>query len=100
MTIFAQAFKIPSSPVETKFHGNIGEVISGIFEYAIPIAGIFMLGMIIVGGYHLMISAGNPDKVKEGQNKISLGILGFIVVFISWFVFRIVETIFGINILG
>jgi len=100
MIAFAQVFKIPSSSVETKFHGSIGEVISGIFEYAIPIAGIFMLGMIIVGGYHLMISAGNPEGIKEGQNKISLGILGFIVVFVSWFILRIIETILGINILG
>jgi len=95
----SSVFKIPSSPVESKIH-TVGDLVSIVFQYAIPLAGLLMLAMIIYGGYHLMISAGNPEGIREGKSKILMGIVGFLLVFLSWFVVRVIETIFGINILG
>ncbi len=98
MKIFAQDFQIPSPPAGFRYK-TVSEVISAIFTYAIPFAGILMLLMIVLGGYTLMISAGNPEKIAEGKSRITMGIGGFILVFLNWFILRVLEVIFGIEIL-
>jgi len=79
--------------------GSIGDVLGSLFNYLLPLAGILMFVMIIYGGLTLMLSGGSPEGVKEGTNKIVLGVVGFIVVFAAFWIIKIVEAIFGIQIL-
>jgi len=88
-------YTIPSDNI---FYTNIGQIISDIFKYSIPIAGILMFLMIIWGGYQIMTSGGNSEGISEGKSKVVMGIVGFFLVFIAWFVVRIVEQIFGIEV--
>ena len=96
MITHARDFQIPQDPVGK----SAGEIISTLFSYSIPIAGILMLLMIIFGGYQLMTSGGEPEGIQSAKSKITLGIVGFLIVFSSWFIIRIIEVVFGIDILG
>lgn len=98
MKVYAAEFNIPSSPVDSKFP-EIAHVFTGLWAYIIPLAGIIMLVMIIFGGFEMMVSGGNPDKVASGRSRVVMGIVGFLVVFLSWFIIRAVELVFGIRIL-
>jgi hypothetical protein len=80
-------------------NGNIGNIFSALLPYLYVAAGIILLIMLIVGGLGLMTAAGNPDKMKAGYGKITNALIGFLIVFISYFVVQIVETILGIKIL-
>jgi hypothetical protein len=94
--------KIPEydSSLNFAFSGkSVGDVISSLLNYLLPLAGILMFAMIIYGGLTLMLSGGNPEGVKEGTRKIVLGVVGFIVVFAAFWIIKIVEAIFGIQIL-
>ncbi|MFA5749968.1 MAG: hypothetical protein WC895_01965 [Candidatus Shapirobacteria bacterium] len=83
-----------------KFEGkSIGDVISQFLPYIYVMAGLILLFMLIMGGIGLMTSAGNPDKIKAGQGKITAALIGFGIIFISYFVVQLVEIILGITIL-
>ena len=78
---------------------KIGDVFSGLLEYIIPLAGIVLLVMLIVGGLGLMTAAGNPDKIKAGYGRITSALIGFLIIFISYFIVQLVEVMLGVGIL-
>jgi len=103
MKVFASdVFTIPSPPIGPAVNrfGSVGEIISTLLNYVIPLAGIVMMLMLIAGGFELMTSGGSQEGVASGKSKITLAIIGFFVVFLSWFIIRAIEAIFGISILG
>jgi hypothetical protein len=77
---------------------TVGDVISATLPYIYVFAGLGLLLMLIYGGIELMTAAGNPDKVKAGYGRISAGLIGFVVVFISYMVIRVVEVVLGVSI--
>ena len=79
-------------------NGTIGDVFSELLPYIYVVAGLILLIMLIMGGFGLMTSAGNPDKTKAGYGKITNALIGFLIIFVSYFVVQLVETILGIKI--
>lgn len=78
---------------------SIGEIISQLLPYVIGLAGLALFVMLIWGGITLMTAAGDSAKSKEGYGRISSGLIGFLLIFITYFVVQIVEVILGISIL-
>lgn len=78
---------------------NLGDIISQILPYIIGIAGLALFVMLIWGGITLMTAGGDPAKSKEGYGKISSGLIGFLIIFITYFVVQVVEVVLGISIL-
>lgn len=83
-----------SDPVANKF-ATPAAVISTVLPYVYVIAGMAMLVMIIFGGVTLMTAAGDPGKSKDGYGKITAGIIGFVIIFIAYFVAQLVEVMLG-----
>ena len=79
---------------------TISDIISALLPYVFVLAGLILFGFLIFGGFELLTSAGNPDKVKAAQGKITNAIVGFIIIFLSYWIVQILEIIFGISILG
>lgn len=92
------AVTLPSDAISTKFP-TFGSVISAGLPYVYVIAGMAMMLMIISGGISLMTAAGDPAKSKAGYGKISAGILGFVIIFVAYFVAQIVQVVFGVKFL-
>jgi hypothetical protein len=88
---------LPTDSISTRFP-TIGSVISAILPYVYVLAGLIMLVMLIAGGIALMTSAGDPSKTKSGMGKISGGLIGFLIIFISYFVVQIVQVVLGVKI--
>jgi len=99
--IFAQDVIIPSAPgMKSELTtGGIGGIISLALPYIYVFAGIALLVMIILGGFTLMTAAGDPAKTKEGYGRISSGLVGFLIIFISYFIIQILEIILAVKIL-
>jgi len=82
-----------------RFEGKtIGDILSQLLPYIFVIAGLILLFMLIMGGLGLMTSAGNPDKIKAGQGKITAALIGFGLIFIAYFVTQLVQLMFGISV--
>ena len=78
---------------------EIGLIFTSFLKYVYVAAGLLLLLMLISGGVTLMTAAGDQNKTKEGYGRIQAGIVGFLIVFISYFVVQIVEVILGVKIL-
>jgi hypothetical protein len=87
-------------PPGFKFGGEakIGDIISALLPYIFVLAGLVLFIFLIIGGFGLLTSGGNPDKVKAAQGKITSAVIGFVIIFISYWLVRILEIVLGIQI--
>ena len=80
-------------------NAKLGDIISAFLPYIYVIAGLILFGLLVIGGFGLLTSAGNPDSVKKAQSKIVSALTGFVIIFISYWLAQILEIIFKIQIL-
>ena len=94
--VIAASENIPTDPLESKF-SSPADIIGQLLPFIYVVAGLILLLMLISGGIELMTSAGNPDKTKAGYGKISAALIGFLIIFVSYMVAKIVEEILGVS---
>jgi hypothetical protein len=75
---------------------NTDEFISFILRWAIGIGGGIAFLLIVLAGFQIMTSSGNPDRLKAGQELMTSAIAGLILLIFSVFILKII----GIDILG
>jgi hypothetical protein len=92
------AITLPTDPITTKFP-TLGAVIGKLLPYIYVVAGLCLLFMLISGGITLMTAAGDAGKTKEGYGKLTAGLIGFLIIFVSYFVAQIVEVVLGVKFL-
>lgn len=70
-------------------YGNIRTIVN----WVVMVVGIVAVIMIILGGIFYVISAGDPGKIKKAKDTILYGIIGLVIVLLS---FAIVNFVLGI----
>lgn len=70
--------------------------VTKLLNFGIGIAGGIAFLLIIFGGFQILTSAGNPERLNEGRELISSAITGLLMIVFSVFLLRII----GIDILG
>lgn len=87
---------------------NLGDIyktpatlVTLIVRNSLTIAGIILLVLIIAGGFMMIASAGSGDQKKAATAKtmITDAAIGFLVIFLSYFIIQIIEVITGVQIL-
>ncbi|MBP7119155.1 hypothetical protein KBA63_03625 [Candidatus Woesebacteria bacterium] len=70
-------------------------ILSG--SYAI--AGIILLFILIGGGLAVIFGAGNndPKGAAAGKQAITYAIIGFLVIFVSYWIIRFIEVLVGVD---
>jgi len=77
---------------------TLGDIISKLLTYIFPLAGIILFAFLILGGFELLTSGGNPEKAKKAQGRITSALVGFLIIFLAYWITQILEVIFGIQI--
>ncbi len=90
---------LPTDPLAAKF-GSLGAVVSLALKYVYVAAGLMLLVMLVVGGIELMTAGADPAKAKAGYGKITASLIGFVIIFVSYFVAQIIEIVLGVRILN
>lgn len=85
-------------PMRGKFK-TLADVINEFLKYLFPLAGLVLLGVLILGGFQLLTSGGNPETVQKGKDKIVSGIVGFLILALAYWIVEILGKVFGIEIL-
>lgn len=87
------------SPSGFKFAGdpNVGNVISVVLNYAFTIAGILLLFYFLFGGYQIFLSGGDPKKVAEGKSTITNALVGFVIVFVAFWIVQLFGNLLGLQ---
>ena len=79
---------------------DLGSIITELLKYIFVLAGLTLFILLIIGGFGLLTSGGSPEKMKAAQGKITSAVIGFVIIFISYWLVRILEIVFGISILS
>lgn len=87
------------NPLDQSKFGTVGAIVTTILPYVYVAAGLAMFVMLILGGLGLMTSGGEPGKTQAGYGKIKAGLIGFFLVFLSYAIVQLLQTILGIEIL-
>jgi len=78
--------------------GTLGDVISALLPYIFVISGLILFVFLIWGGFELLTSGGDPEKAKKAQARITSALIGFLIIFLAYWLTQILEVIFGISI--
>ena len=74
---------------------DIGDVVGKLVPIVLSIAGLILFIMLIWGGYDFLFSGGDPGKVEAGRTRIMNAIIGFVIVFVAYFLVQLLGFIFG-----
>ena len=74
---------------------NLGDLIGTLIPLLIAIAGLMLFLYLIWGGFDYLFSAGDSGKMDAGRQKITNAVLGFIIIFISYFLTQLICFVFG-----
>lgn len=95
-----EEFKLGDKPIAERFP-SLGKLISIFLPNIYVLAGILLFLLLIAGGYGIIMGAGRGDtsQVGKGQKALTAAIIGFVVVFASYWIIQIIQVITGMKIL-
>lgn len=84
-----------NSPIQT-----FGQLVSIIISNVYIVAGVILLVLMLFGGLMVIQGAGAGDQQKTGQGKqaFTSAVIGFLIIFASYWIIQIVESITGLEI--
>lgn len=77
---------------------DISTYFGNILTAIIPLIGLVSFVMILVGGFSILTSAGNPEGIKKGTQTITLSVAGLALAVISWLVLVLIESTTGVQV--
>lgn len=75
-------------------------IISSVLPFLFTLAGLILFVMFVWGGFEMLTGATDPKQQEAGKQRITTALIGFLIIFSSFWLAKIVEAIFGISILG
>ncbi len=74
-----------------------GGIVSRLLQFLFPLAGLVLFVMLIWGGFEILSKSTQGTKALEaGKNRITAAIVGFILLFATYWMAQIIEAVFGI----
>src|SRR3989344_3165457 len=77
---------------------DLGDLISILVSNSIAIAGVILVFLVIFAGITMISGSGDPQKLEQGKNILTAGIIGFIIVVGAFLIVRLLESSLGISI--
>ena len=63
------------------------------------VSGLIFLAMLILGGIAYMTSQGDEKMLNRAKQQITAGLIGLLIIFMSWWAVKIIGFVFGIDLL-
>ncbi len=76
---------------------QLNDLINVVTSFLYPLAAVILLLVLIWGGYDFLMSRGDAEKVNSGKAKITAGIIGFVLLMLSFLISRVLGFIFGVG---
>ncbi len=91
-----KAFPAPGA-LPAKQDLTIGGIVSAILPYVFVLAGLLLFVYLLIGGFGLMMSGGDPKAMDAAKSKITSAVIGFVIIFVSFWLIQILQVIFGLT---
>lgn len=76
---------------------TLGDIVTSTVPFLFIIAGLILLLYLIWGGFSLMLSRGDPKAVEAAKGRITNAIIGFVIIFIAYWLVQLLGQVFGIR---
>lgn len=76
---------------------TVGDIIQNTLLYVFAVAGFILLFYLIFGGFKYMSSGGDTKSIDSAKRTITTALIGFIIIFVSFWLVQLIGTIFGIT---
>jgi len=76
---------------------SVGGIVSSILPYIFSAAAIALLIYLVLGGFQLMTSRGDPKAAQSAQAKITNALVGFVIVIFAYFIVRLLSQVLGVS---
>jgi hypothetical protein len=78
---------------------GLGDLVTLILNISFTISGILILFFFVFGGIQMIQGAGknNPESVAKGKQAVTAAVIGFAIVFVAFWIIRVLELITGVN---
>ena len=80
--------------------GGLFVILSIVLRNIYVIAAIILFIMIFIGGLGMIINAGNAEKQKQSSKTLGSAVAGFLILFLSYWIIKLVQLITGIPIIS
>lgn len=79
---------------------DLGSLINILIFNAYILAGVVLFLLLLFGGIGIIMgsSGGNPEQTARGGKAVVAALGGFLIIFLSYWIIRIIEVITGMNI--
>lgn len=76
---------------------GVGPIVSLFINIAFVLAGLILLFFFILGGIGMISSAGqsDPQKAEQAKKTLTSAILGFVIVFASYWIVKLIGQLIG-----
>jgi len=75
-------------------------IVSGAISLVLIVVALVFFFILVTGGLRWVTSGGDEKKVGEARSQITNALIGLAIVFAAWAIMKLIQTIFGITILG
>lgn len=79
---------------------TISGIISGAISLVMLVVALVFFFILILGGLRWVMSEGDQKNVEAARNQITNALIGLAIVFAAFAIMKLIETIFGISLLG
>lgn len=83
---------------------NLDTTPAGIVSAVLPLlftaAGMILFLMLVWGGFEMMINATDSKAQEAGKQRITAAIIGFVLLFCSYWIAQLLQYVFGVTIVG
>ncbi|MBI5452365.1 hypothetical protein HY945_02795 [Candidatus Gottesmanbacteria bacterium] len=77
---------------------NLASLVTNALPILFSIAGVILLLYLLWGGFDYLTSMGDPKKAESGRGKITNAIIGFIIIFVAFWIVQIVDYVFKLGV--
>jgi len=76
---------------------TIGDLVSILLRGSLVVSGVIILFFLVFGGISIIAGAGsnNPEQAAKGKQAITAAAIGFVIVFVAYWIVRIIEVVTG-----
>lgn len=79
---------------------TIPGIVSGLINVVLIVAAVVFFFILVIGGIRWITSGGDKANTEAARNQITAALVGLVIVFAAWAIIELLQTFFGINILG
>ncbi len=78
---------------------GFGSLVSLVLKLGLVVSGLIIMFLFVFGGIQIISGAGNsdPKQAAAGQQAINSAVVGFIIVFVAFWIVRLIEVITKVN---